>query len=73
MVHQKYINYFEERRPVFTDSSLRIKFIRLVFQKVKSVLFAQVLKDDNVAPQPNMASNVLRQIQVTLVSSPLDH
>ena len=73
MVHQKYINYFEERRPVFTDSGLRIKFIRLVFQKVKSVLFAQDLKDDNVAPRPNMASNVLWQIQVTLVSSPLDH
>ena len=73
MVHRKYINYFEERRPVFTDSSLRIKFIRLVFQKVKSVLFAQDLKDDNVAARPNMASNVLRQIQVTLVSSPLDH
>ena len=73
MVHRKYINYFEERRPVFTDSSLRIKFIRLVFQKVKSVLFAQALKDDNVAPRPNMASNVLWQIQVTLVSSPLDH
>ena len=73
MVHRKYINYFEEGRPVFTDSSLRIKFIRLVFQKVKRVLFAQDLKDDNVAPRPNMASNVLWQIQVTLVSSPLDH
>ena len=53
MVHRKYINCFEERCPVFTDSSLKIKFIYLTFQKKSNknalidTVFGQVMAERN--------------------------